>query len=751
MAVTKSNSNNSNSCRLRMSLATTSTLATTNERTRGAINFKYKYNGKVVISLLISLLLSCYQISMVSCLNSGSSSLVDWSHSIDLDENYRVYWSIVDQEITFEIQVRATGYVGFGFSPDGTIYAADMVIGWIDGGQPYFQDRHIKKHGDGEPVVDPSQDYILLAGYGNTTHTVFRFKRKLDTCDSSHDIPITNNTMKILFMYHNLKPQRGSITPGSLPSPSEAFKHVIPVFLTQRSINSSTIRNQKHLEFMDLKNEDAQLPYLDETVHWCKMFKLSQFSKKNHIVRYEPVFDSPSSKMYLNHILLYECHGSSPEMEIMSREYGKMCPQPSVARPFGCNNIVATWVRGSDGFAFPEAAGYPLDSNHARFYLMVTQYANLMSDFSALHNDGMVDNSGLRIYYTPKLRQHDAGVLSIGMQPNWRHIIPPGQDSVVSEGHCVEECTKRAFPKQGINIFATMMRTHLIGKQVKLRHIRGREELLPIASDANTDSRYQEFRLLENPIKSYPGDRLIAECIYDTTRRSTLTLGGVSTREETCLVFTMYYPRQKELSTCHSLPSLPTVLHSLGIEELAVGSNPVQIALPQKLAGMSLETRLTTYDWDTNFEMFQRVTRMGSFKPMCMNAKGAELPGTRELESFSPNISKTWRLPPTCSFKYYGSNNKIHSMYNNRNRYVTEPESNLDATSFMNEESDILAAEDEGNDIIQIAARSKTSRSFDATLTNNCVRLTFNNSNLVLAMIVSIFYYYIVTRRRILC
>lgn len=132
MAVTKSNN------RLKMSLATTSTLAT--RRTRGAINFKYKYNGKVVISLLISLLVSCYQISMVSCSSGGSSLLLgDWSHSIDLDENYRVYWSIVDQDITFEIQVRATGYVGFGFSPDGTIYAADMVIGWIDGGQPYFQ------------------------------------------------------------------------------------------------------------------------------------------------------------------------------------------------------------------------------------------------------------------------------------------------------------------------------------------------------------------------------------------------------------------------------------------------------------------------------------------------------------------------------------------------------------------------------------------------------------------------------------
>lgn len=54
-----------------------------------------------------------------------------------------------------------------------------------------LQDRHIKRNGDGEPFVDPSQDYILLLGYENATHTVMRFKRKLDTCDTSHDVPIT--------------------------------------------------------------------------------------------------------------------------------------------------------------------------------------------------------------------------------------------------------------------------------------------------------------------------------------------------------------------------------------------------------------------------------------------------------------------------------------------------------------------------------------------------------------------------------
>jgi hypothetical protein len=137
----------------------------------------------------------------------------------------------------------------------------------------------------------------------------------------------------------------------------------------------------------------------------------------------------------------------------------------------------------------------------------------------------MVDNSGLRLYYTTSLRRHDAGVLSIGMDQNWRHIIPPQQERVVSEGHCVEECTQRAFPRQGINIFAVMMQTHEIGRSIKLRQVRNREELLPIAEDNNFNQNYQEYRRLIHPIKSFPGDRLIAECTYDSSKREAITLG----------------------------------------------------------------------------------------------------------------------------------------------------------------------------------------------------------------------------------
>lgn len=63
---------------------------------------------------------------------------------------------------------------------------------------------------------------------------------------------------------------------------------------------------------------------------------------------------------------------------------------------------------------------------------------------------------------------------------------------------------------------------------------------------------------------------MIMECKYNSTMRSTITLGGITLREERCIALAIYYPRQKKLTTCHSLPSLATVLHSLGIEKLAM-------------------------------------------------------------------------------------------------------------------------------------------------------------------------------------
>lgn len=54
-------------------------------------------------------------------------------------------------------------------------------------------------------------------------------------------------------------------------------------------------------------------------------------------------------------------------------------------------------------------------------------------------------------------------MLSVGIDPNWKHIVPPGQRRVVSEAHCVADCTQQALPSRGINVFAVNQHTHLLG------------------------------------------------------------------------------------------------------------------------------------------------------------------------------------------------------------------------------------------------------------------------------------------------
>lgn len=83
------------------------------------------------------------------------------------------------------------------------------------------------------------------------------------------------------------------------------------------------------------------------------------------------------------------------------------------------------------GFAFPAEAGYALDTAQTRFYLMETHYNNPISDNNAVDGTAggfdqalvgerpQADNSGLKLFYTRRLREHDAGVLSIGECRLW--------------------------------------------------------------------------------------------------------------------------------------------------------------------------------------------------------------------------------------------------------------------------------------------------------------------------------------------
>ncbi|CAK9815881.1 MOXD1 homolog 2 [Anthophora quadrimaculata] len=559
---------------------------------------------------------------------------VEWKHSAILDSNFLVLWTPGETDVMFEIQVKTRGYVGLGFTRDDSSVGADMVIGWVDNnGQLHLQDRHVKNSSK-DPQMDSSQDYCLLQGFENKTHTVLRFSRPYDTCDP-RDLKITNDTMQVVWQYHVEEPVSAA---GVLPD-HDAIRGSRPLYLVQRDTqprpNSRNQEAEMQLQTWDVLNQQVHLPKGQDTLLWCRVLRMPNIDHKHHVVQYEPVIQ-PGSHEYLHHMTLYECRGDHAQLESAAKTSGSVCyehnqpNQPS----FQCNTIAAIWSLGSEGFNYPPEAGYALHPHGPRYYMLETHYVNPQMDAF------ISDSSGLRLHYTDRLRTHDAGILSVGIDPNWRHLIPPGQPEVVSEGHCISDCTGQTIPNSGINIFAVIMHTHQLGRKVRLRQIRSGEELPPIASDTNYDPSYQEYRKLQKPVRVYPGDHLVAECTYSSKSRQTITLGGLARREETCLVTALYYPRM-DLSMCYSLPSLQTVLQSLGIQELEEGSSPLKIQEPQKLAGMTLEERLMTYDWGTSFQSFQEATRGGTNKPLCWTSNGA-LPGTNKLEVHYPRILRPY-------------------------------------------------------------------------------------------------------------
>ena len=91
---------------------------------------------------------------------------------------------------------------------------------------------------------------------------------------------------------------------------------------------------------------------------------------------------------------------------------------------------------GIEGQYLPKEAGLPVGGPGSNeYYLLEVHYDN--PGFDA----GVVDNSGLLIHYTPKLREHDAAIMGIGLEPFYPIMIPPLQRSFLASGTCVSDCS----------------------------------------------------------------------------------------------------------------------------------------------------------------------------------------------------------------------------------------------------------------------------------------------------------------------
>jgi len=78
-----------------------------------------KAGGAILTLLLAALLGAC-------------SASLQWSHSVELSPNYTLSWNPDEHSISFRVEVRTLGFVGLGFSPNGGMTHADIIMVWVD-------------------------------------------------------------------------------------------------------------------------------------------------------------------------------------------------------------------------------------------------------------------------------------------------------------------------------------------------------------------------------------------------------------------------------------------------------------------------------------------------------------------------------------------------------------------------------------------------------------------------------------------
>ncbi|KAH8372725.1 hypothetical protein KR009_004044 [Drosophila setifemur] len=503
--------------------------------------------------------------------DSGSVHHKNWMRQEMMDPNglyWLQWWINVDEnDVHFEVTVNTRGFIGLGFSKDGRMSKADLVLLWVDDrtGQANALDCHGSQYpSNGAPIQDDTQNYYIVNGTQNLTHTNIMFKRKIETCDP-FDIPLTADSFKILWSFGDEDPVHGSLDRIG-HGQNRGFKSMhlySPMFQ-----KNSVIKDESAIQKWDITVNNVTVEPSMDTLYWCKIVQLPELTKKHHIIGYEALISrsGTSNANIVHRMTLFECQSKSfsgsdsSSWDIWVRSSGTIC-NSNLLTPRdwdSCSTPVAVWSPGSKGQFLPSHAGIPMGgSSGVKYYMLEIHYDNP-------NGKRIVDSSGIRIHYTHHLRSNDAGILVSGVSISDTQLIPPGQKLYRNVGICGPSCSSEMFPKDGIKIISGALHSHEAGRKMSLRHVRDDKELKRIIEEDNYDYRNQQTHQLINETVIMPGDYLITDCAYETKRRKRPTFGGYSTKHEMCLSFITYYPKI-EMSACYSMTPVREFFEMFGV------------------------------------------------------------------------------------------------------------------------------------------------------------------------------------------
>lgn len=463
---------------------------------------------------------------------------------------FTLYWNRTANDIIFEIHVATTGWAAFGLSPNGGMDGSDVIVSWINNdGSYHFTDRHIK---DRKVEIDEIQNWFLLYSAQKDDYLITKFTRKIKLCDEKNqDLDIEEGTPHVIFSWNNQLINEEIMYHGYF----NRGTYSVP-FLS--SLNDEIELNMEETETLDLI-VNTTIPDRD-TEYYCEMFSLPEewMNKKRHVLRFETVHHEGNERN-IHHWAVYECTKSFETEYLSNNNYTLPAAGSCYSNiPYAtshwaeiyahCNKLSFAWAVGGNIIQdFPRNLAYPMgkDRSESKYLFIEMHYNNPKLKIAK-------DMSGIRLYATQNYRPEEFGIIYTGAVENWTaQIIPPKAKDFRMDYHCRSSCFTNLFDtSEEIKVFSAMPHAHLFGKEVITTVVRDGKDVEYITNNKKYDFNHQYYNFLSKPVTLKKGDSIKTTCAYNTMRHKQFILGGLSTRDEMCLNFIWYYPRNSGMNNC---------------------------------------------------------------------------------------------------------------------------------------------------------------------------------------------------------
>ncbi|CAM9701321.1 unnamed protein product, partial [Choristocarpus tenellus] len=380
--------------------------------------------------------------------------------------------------------------------------------------------------GNDSPTKDESTaDWTLMSSEEGADWLVFEAERLLITNDTQ-DWPLVNDTVE------GASPTRVIAAWGDTSAISyHGLTNRVTgsvVFYGERSPASDPlvdVKGESGVSYFDVAPVDFVIPndtttYEETCLTQANLAALGVPSTAFHIVGFEANINS-DTEPHVHHLVMRafideNCEGY-----------------------FGFADVYV-WAPGSaSGEALPDVAGFRFDGGGG------------LSDYKSIwvetHYDnpsniaGLMDSSGVRVYYTENLRQYDAGTMQLGdpyvtLQGEY---LPNGRS--LYSFNCPSSCTQ-GFQNDSVTVFGHLLHMHEAGRRMETRQYCG--DKLIRSSEVEyymfSQSGAYPTRTVGETIEK--GDWFETDCYYDSGTDGKIF--GLASENEMCIDFIFYYPVQ---------------------------------------------------------------------------------------------------------------------------------------------------------------------------------------------------------------